>query len=88
VTDRTSPIKRSKATSKKPKKKSKKTHDSSDDDDEEDSDSGSELEAEEGDIEMEEEGESAGVVGRGGRRGAKVSYHRLEIVQADDIDES
>jgi len=31
------------------------------------------LEEEEGDVEMEEEGESAGVVGRGGRRGAKVS---------------
>jgi hypothetical protein len=28
---------------------------------------------------MEEEGESAGVVGRGGRRGAKVSYLTLRI---------
>jgi hypothetical protein len=73
VTDRTSPIKRTKATSKKPRKRSKKTHDSSDDD-ESDSESGSELEEEEGDVEMVEEGESADVVGRGGRRGAKVSW--------------
>jgi hypothetical protein len=37
---------------------------------------------------MEEEGESAGVVGRGGRRGAKVSCHCLTHVQADELDES
>jgi hypothetical protein len=37
---------------------------------------------------MEEEGESAGVVGRGGRRGAKVSYQTLVRMTADDIDES
>jgi len=31
---------------------------------------------------MEEEGESAGVVGRGGRRGAKVSY-LVPVVKAE-----
>ena len=40
-------------------------------------------------MEMEEEGESAGVVGRGGRRGAKVSWPLYELrMKADEIDES
>ena len=79
ATDRTSPVKRSKPTSKKPRKKSKKTVEDDDDDEEEsesDSDEDEDVEEEEGqeeeDVEMEEEGAEV-VEGRGGRRGAKVS---------------
>jgi hypothetical protein len=81
VTDRTSPAKRAKATSKKPRKRAKRAQEDDDDDDEESSD---EDEADEDEDEEEEEGEAAveeedvdmvedAIEGRGGRRGAKVS---------------